>query len=233
MGVYETALLAGAALGLASSLHCGAMCGGICASTLTLLNPHRGAQRAVHLAATQAGRVTTYVTLGVMAGAASAPFAPDDGAYSLKLVQWAAAVSLMWVGLSMAGVLPVLTPLDRMFRSLGHHLESATRIFHGNRLLAPYAVGLIWGASTCPILYGALISAMFTGSAVAGGVYMLGFGLGTVPAVAASGWAVASVRRVRSPSLQSAAGLAIAAAGFLSVYIPWPAVVGLCVSIPK
>lgn len=233
MGVFETALLAGLGLGLLSSLHCGAMCGGICAGALVMLGSHTGAERSIQLGLMQAGRVSTYVALGWLAASASALLVPANAVVSLKFLQWAAAAVLIWVGLSLAGLLPELRPLDRVFAAIGRCLGEVARALHGSAKLTPFVLGTVWGASGCPILYAALASAALTGSPATGATLMLGFGLGTVPAVAFSGGAISSLRHMKSPVPRAVAGVLIATVGFLSVYVPWNAALALCLSVAR
>ena len=93
----------------------------------------------------------------------------------------------------------------------------------------PYALGITWGMTPCPMVYAALFSAALTGSALGGASWMAGFGLGTVPAIVATALGVSKISRIRSPQFaQTAAGLAIAAFAGLSVMGTWPTLAMLC-----
>lgn len=71
------------------------------------------------------------------------------------------------------------------------------------------------------MVYGAVFTAMLTGSALHGAVFMTAFGLGTVPALAATGYGLSKLRALASrTAAQTACGLTIAAAGFASLYTP-------------
>jgi len=104
-----------------------------------------------------------------------------QGAY--LVLQRLGAAGLGWVGLSLLGVAPpprfpdrVLAPVRRML---------LRRRASGPALMAAVA-GVGWGLMPCGIAYAALLYAMLAGSALGGGLVMLGFGLGVAPAVIAA-----------------------------------------------
>jgi uncharacterized protein len=96
--MLESVVISGIAFGLASALHCAAMCGGIACGALLLLGAPTSGERYRQLALMQAGRVTTYATMGAVGGAIGAGLAAPRGGISFEVMQWAAAFSLMWMG---------------------------------------------------------------------------------------------------------------------------------------
>ncbi len=105
-----TILAGGFLLGLAGSLHCACMCGGIASGALFILNPVSLRQRMISLLLLQAGRITTYaIAGGLVASVASLTIDPKLTAMSFRALQWLAALSLMWIGFSTAGMLPQLS----------------------------------------------------------------------------------------------------------------------------
>jgi len=168
-------LAGGAALGLASSLHCLGMCGGI---SLMLGGTAAGNQQAL----LHGGRILSYAGLGALAGGlGSAAMGGVDPGTGHALLRWSAALSLGWMGLVTAGLAPAPA-------FLGHAAPRAIRALL--RLPLParrIAGGLAWGLLPCGMVYGALLFAMFAGSALGGALVMLGFGLGTLPALVAAG----------------------------------------------
>jgi sulfite exporter TauE/SafE len=79
------------------------------------------------------------------------------------------------------------------------------------------------------MVYGALFTAMLTGSAVGGSAVMAAFGLGTMPGLlaAAAGFRALAHAGSRGP-LRLFAGLAIGVLGFLTVWMPHPGTGVLC-----
>ncbi|WP_072392221.1 sulfite exporter TauE/SafE family protein [Hyphomicrobium sp. CS1GBMeth3] len=210
----------GFALGLASTLHCAGMCGGIASGLLHFGAPRNAVEGASLASLTHAGRITSYIAAGAFVGALGAPvlgWLDRDTAF--RLAQWAGAVALMWIGLSTAGLLPPLAALDRLLAPLSGVLARAARPFP-NRYVTAIAGGLAWGLMPCAMVYGALFTAMLSGSAIGGGAVMVAFGIGTLPGLLITTAGFGALVRSARGNWRVAAGLAIATLGFLTVWIP-------------
>jgi uncharacterized protein len=171
--------------GLAGSfMHCVPMCGGFvlgqvadrmaCLPAARLCEwqrIRRGALLPYH-----AGRLTTYAALGALAGA------------TLSRTSWFATASpallLLAAGLFLAHASHILKGPDRAPISLTRAIARLARGAGGG-----YPLGIVLGFLPCGFLYAALVTAAASGSALLGGLGMLAFGLGTVPALAAVGMA--------------------------------------------
>lgn len=223
-------LISGFLLGLASTLHCAGMCGGIATGLVVMFQPSTGAGRLRVLMLAQAGRITGYMIAGGILGFAGAGiYGAFDRAELFRLLQWAAALALVWIGLTMAGLLPMPSVVDRV---VGRVSGTLARVMAPLRRSAagPYVAGLTWGVIPCPMVYGALFTALLTGSALGGVSMMAAFGLGTLPGVTLSALGLSSLARCDGNRLLRAGiGLAIAAFGILTV-IPGSPINGvLCV----
>ncbi len=214
-------IVGGLGLGLASTLHCAGMCGGLSASLL-----HFGAARtsgdAIRIAVlTHAGRIISYSLAGAIAGGIGTPaMAWLDREVAFRLAQWASAVALMWIGLSTAGLLPSLSVLDRLLAPVSNVLARAA-LPRSHRYATALAGGLAWGMMPCAMVYGALFTALLSGSSIGGSTIMLAFGVGTLPGLAATVAGYRSLTALASHrELRLAAGLAIGILGFLTVWIP-------------
>lgn len=227
MDVSDLSFLGGLLMGLAAGLHCAGMCGGI-ASTLTfLLAPQGGpGSRARVLMTAQAGRVAAYVAAGAVVGTfGSAIYGAFDHTTAYRILQWGAAVTLAWIGLSVAGFIPAFTMLDRLMAPLSRRISALAARTSGSPagVAAPLVAGLLWGLLPCAAVYGALFTAMLTGSGAGGATLMFGFGLGTLPAVTAAAFGVTSLTRLaRGPATRVAVGLSIAAVGVLGLLLTVP-----------
>lgn len=232
MEISEFSLLGGVLLGLASSLHCAAMCGGIASGVVFLFDPRDTGGRVRVLMNAQAGRIAAYVGVGAILGAFGAGlYGLFDREAAYRLLQWAGAVTLMWIGLSVAGLLPSIAALDRHVATLS---AAVTRGLSGLRrfpMAGPMASGFAWGMLPCPMVYAALFTAMLTGSAAGGATLMAGFGLGTLPAVTATALGVTTLARVEAKAYaRGLIGLAIAVLGFSTVYPSSPTAGLLCLT---
>lgn len=223
---------AGLTLGLASALHCAAMCGCIASSLLIAFEPGRQRSRLSILLEMQLGRVAVYVGLGAAVGVlGSAGYALVPGQSSYKMIQTAAAISIVAVGLWTAGLLPIPELASAAARGVARRLDALVLTPMRGRTIGPAAAGLIWGANPCPMVLAALLSAALTGTGLGGATLMAGFGLGTVPAVVASAYGVTRLARLSAGGRGAVAGgLLVAAAGVASIAVSWNQIAAYCLS---
>ncbi|MGL4286910.1 MAG: sulfite exporter TauE/SafE family protein [Phreatobacter sp.] len=220
-------------MGLASGLHCAGMCGSIASAiTFTFAADASRGSRARTLLLTQVGRVLAYAGAGALLGAFGSGLAGAfDQALAYRMLRWAAALTLGWIGLSTARLLPPLASFDRFAAPIGQRIVALSPMGPASAGLPALATGVAWGFMPCAMVYGALFTALLTGSGPGGFALMLGFGLGTLPAVVATAFAVTSVRDLgRSPLASAGIGLSIAGYGLLSLLIG-PAGTVLCLPI--
>lgn len=221
--------IGGAVLGLAGSLHCAGLCGGIASSLLLATSsPDAAASgRAAMLLRIQLGRALSYTLFGAAVGAGGAAF---GGLVALAGVQptmrIAAACVLAWTGLSVAGLVPGFRVIDRVLA-----VASTMRARSPRRLTPSLALGMAWGFAPCGMVYAALLNAMLSGSTLAGAEFMAGFGLATIPAVAAAAFGVTTLAsaRVSRPGVRSALGAALVALGAASMIEPAMSLAALCI----
>ncbi|RWC48123.1 MAG: sulfite exporter TauE/SafE family protein [Mesorhizobium sp.] len=226
---------AGFLMGFGGSLHCAGQCGGI-ASSLMIANGRvtSGPERAKALLATQLGRTVTYMIAGGLVGVAGG--ALDDLLYLAgiqPLLRILGAAMLVWVGLALIGVVPGPQIFDRPAiavsgRIFGRNLPSAFR--DSSALL----LGMAWGAAPCAMVYNALLTAMLTGTPVTGALFMMGFGLATIPAVALAALGVSQIAITGTTGHRStrrkAIGLTIAFLGLASMVVPAVSLGALCMN---
>ncbi|HVN43799.1 MAG TPA: sulfite exporter TauE/SafE family protein [Steroidobacteraceae bacterium] len=186
---FLSALLAG----LFGSVHCLAMCGGI-AAALGSADPARpGWQPLLY----QCGRILSYGSAGAIAGALGAAaglgFAASSWGATLRL---GSAIMVVVIGLDISlgtsAVSRWLRAPERWGAVLWRHVAPARRVrLPGAPWLRPLLLGVLWGWLPCGLVYTVLVAAALSGTAAAGALTMLGFGLGTVPAMSTlsyAGW---------------------------------------------
>ena len=163
-------LLVGAfAMGLLGSAHCLGMCGGFA----VLAGRRRGA---AHYAL---GKTLTYGVLGLLAGGLGHLVMRVTTVQSVLAVLTGAFLVVM--GAATAGLVPErLTGSPWITRRVAPLLGEAMRKVRG---LGPLALGTLNGLLPCGLVYAALALAMASGSPGRGGLLMVIFGLGTLPAL--------------------------------------------------
>lgn len=183
-------------LGLASGVHCVAMCGGfVAAFSAARVIPIVEKKRIGPILVFNAGRITTYGVLGAASGFLGGELAFAFGAQTALYVL--ANVMLVGIGLHLAGATRFLGSLETLVQPLWRRLPKPS-------VRTPYAAGLAWGFIPCGLVYGALAVAAFAGSAAGGAAAMLAYGLGTLPWLAGAGVALQWIRRPLARSLAGA-----------------------------
>ena len=169
--------------GLVSSLHCVQMCGPLVLSYSLPLAKNGAGRRDLILAHAgyNAGRILTYGALGAAAGAlGGAAGMLGRMAGMANGARIFAGIAMLAAGISLLGFRPStgLVSIDR--KSFTLLLSRAV----SRLLLAPgpgrkFQLGLVLGFLPCGLVYGALLKAVDSGSALTGAMTMLAFGLGT------------------------------------------------------
>jgi sulfite exporter TauE/SafE len=216
----QSLLVAGLLLGFSSSLHCFGMCSGIAASLHFAAAKPGGSQNHLSTAALiNSGRVMGYVIAGALVGElGSQVFGFLDRSVMNAVLRWAGALSLGWIGLSMLGFLP----LPAFFYRIGMVVSDGIAAVSATLRLPPWAAlfisGTVWGFLPCAMVYATLFYAMLSGSWLGGAIVMLGFGIGTLPALVAAGMGLATLRhRATSARLQGIVGVVILLLGIANV----------------
>ena len=165
-------------VGLITSLHCVAMCGGINLSqTVSYKFSDKESSKLAKLKPSlmyNLGRVISYTVLGGIVGAIGSVVSFSGTAKGI--VSIAAGIFMVIMGVNMLGIFPWL-------RRFTPHMPK----FFGNKIHAgsgkhgPFYVGLLNGLMPCGPLQAMQIYALGTGSPVKGALSMLVFSLGTVP----------------------------------------------------
>ena len=183
-------MLAGAAL-VGSFAHCAPMCGPFVLMQLTGAQVELRRAAAGILPGYHLGRMTTYVSLGLVAGAAGQSIGewPSLQWVSRVLLGLAAAAFLLQgLKLALPHRVPRLAPqLGRKPGTWLARLAITASSAASGRLLSSYRLGLVLGLLPCGFLYAALLAAAATGSALGGAAAMIGFAAGTIPALATVG----------------------------------------------
>lgn len=174
-------------LGLLSSAHCVGMCGGIMGA-LTMAIPAEARRRRFQLLLTyNLGRVGSYTLMGVLLGAFAGALSGWAGETWLRMV---AGALLIAMGLYLADWWRGLIYLERVGRYLWAYLQPLGKpLMPVNSLPKAALLGVIWGWLPCGLVYIALAYAAAQADISQAGGVMLAFGLGTLPAVLATGLA--------------------------------------------
>lgn len=163
-------------IGLLTSLHCIAMCGGInlsqCLSVQYEKRPGKFS-RFTGSILYNTGRVLSYTVIGGIVGGIGSVVSFSGWAKGIVAV--IAGLLMILMGLRMLNIFPVLR---KIHFGLPHSFH---RLIGRNEKRGPFLVGLLNGLMPCGPLQAMQIYALGTGSVLVGAVSMFFFSLGTVP----------------------------------------------------
>jgi sulfite exporter TauE/SafE/copper chaperone CopZ len=165
-------------IGLLTSVHCAAMCGGI---NLSQCIPQAGGGGAGRLLVLRpgflynAGRVMSYTLVGGIVGGLGSVVSFSGRARGI--VQLAAGAFMIIMGLNMLGIPFLRRFAPRMPKFFSRKLSPE----RGTGSRGPLYVGLLNGLMPCGPLQAMQLYALSTGDPIAGALSMLLFSLGTVP----------------------------------------------------
>jgi sulfite exporter TauE/SafE/copper chaperone CopZ len=204
-------------LGLVTSIHCLAMCGGINLSQCVQQGGAASVQSAMWKPAVlyNGGRVVSYTLTGGIVGALGSVVSFTGTMRGI--VQLIAGVFMLVMGVNMLGVFPKLrrfTP--RLPRVLAAKIDALRQ-----RGTGPLAVGLLNGLMPCGPLQAMQLYALSTGSPVKGALAMLVFGLGTFPLTAFFGAASSFLTGRFTKRLMTAAACIVAVMGLSMFSYGW------------
>lgn len=180
-------------MGLFGALHCLGMCGSI-TGVLTLSLPSSARAHTPQLTAWlglyNLGRLTSYTLAGAIAGGFGHQIllriSPEYG-HTLLLIL--ASVLMIATGFYLAGWFPRLAYIERIGAPIWKKLEPiGSKLLPVRSPLQAVLYGMVWGWLPCGLVYSALFLALAQGQAMQGALFMLFFGIGTLPSVVGTGY---------------------------------------------
>ena len=217
-------------VGLAGSVHCAGMCGGIVGALSATATPAPvrtvipltipAASALPHVLSYNAGRIASYMLAGALAGGLAGG---AGGLVPLASAQlgfyWLANLMLVALGLYLMNAWHGLAILERGGGVLWRRAQPAIAplmktLMPANQPHKAFALGALWGWLPCGMVYSTLATAMLSGSAPNGAAVMLAFGLGTLPMLTGFGLLGARVQRaMRRRHVRIGCGLLVLAFG--------------------
>ncbi|MDO5651932.1 MAG: sulfite exporter TauE/SafE family protein [Moraxella sp.] len=204
-------------MGILGSPHCLGMCGGLVTAFGLSMKDTSPAKRRLLIGTYHAGRLTSYATLGVIASLFGAgvlePFLTNNSLPRILL-----GAGLIFAALLMLG-LPVLKNIEKLGLGLWQKLSPIrSKLFPLTTPSKAFTAGLLWGLLPCGLVYGALVLSVGMGATAGnpwvGAVFMLVFGLGTLPMlIATQGMTTLLQRFIKKFSLRKFSGAIMLVSG--------------------
>ncbi|SFM34130.1 sulfite exporter TauE/SafE family protein [Rugamonas rubra] len=232
-------------VGLAGSVHCVGMCGGIvgalsaasrpkprprpviaialaqpAATAPAAARPVALADRLARVLAYNGGRIGSYMLAGALAGGVA------GGAQSLARMAgvqigfyWLANLMLVALGLYLMDAWRGLARLEAAGQVVWRRVQPLLKpLLPMDSAAKALALGGLWGWLPCGMVYSVLLTAMLSGSAASGAAVMLAFGLGTLPMLLSLGLLGARLREaLQRRAVRVGCGLLVLAFGLLGL----------------
>lgn len=211
-------------MGFLGSPHYMGMCGGIVAAFGISIKDLSPQKRAVLIATYHTGRIISYMLLGMVATLFGehilAPFLTDNALPRIVL-----GIAIVFAALLMLGV-PFLSRLEKLGLGLWNALAPIRqKVLPMNSVPKALSAGLLWGLLPCGLVYGALVMAVSVSAAGQvsgmGVLFMLAFGLGTLPMLVLSGAALSWIQtKVKAFNLRKFSGAVMLISGLFVMLSP-------------
>lgn len=211
-------------LGLLASAHCAGMCGGLQSALQQPMVLRSKGDANNHLLAMNVGRLCIYVIAGIVFGfAGTSILSVSDIPQLSQFTRIAAATMLILIGVQLwfSRAKPFVQ-LEKLGVTLWGAVNKQLPHTYNNKLRSSFYRGLIWGFLPCGLVYGALVTTVFSNNGLQGAMTMLGFGLGTLPAMLLTGTLYQYLRRaVRNRGVQLVGASLFLQGGVLMLLAPY------------
>ncbi len=205
--------------GLFGSTHCVLMCGGIATAIPAQLKT-KPLQNALLL---NSARVLAYALAGVVVGSISTGFIQLLPIETLSIMARAAVgVVLLLVAIRLLDTKAKFAWLNKPNQWLWRFIQPLQKHLPKNPGLRMLSQGFLWGFLPCGLSGTLLIAAWLSASPIQGGLIMLFFGMGTLPAMTTLSWSGVRLGGILAkPKNRMLGSAVIASAGLLTLFAPW------------
>lgn len=211
-------------MGFLGSPHCMGMCGGIVTAFGISIKDLSAQKKAVLIGSYHVGRLLSYMGLGLLATLFGqellAPFLTDNALPRVVL-----GLALVFASLLMLG-LPFLSRLEKLGLGLWNALAPIRqKVLPMNSIPKALSAGLLWGLLPCGLVYGALVMAVSVSATSSvqgmGVLFMLAFGVGTLPMLVLTGGALSWLQsKVKAFNLRKFSGAIMLVSGLFVMLSP-------------
>ncbi|WP_404296105.1 sulfite exporter TauE/SafE family protein [Halomonas sp.] len=217
-------LLAAFVFGLLGGAHCIGMCGGIMSALTFAVPPSmRSPSRLTGLLlGYNLGRIVSYMLAGALVAALGTLLTLTPGMRTA--LQGFAALMLILMALYIADWWKGLLRVEAVGKRLWRHLEPVGRkLMPVVRIPQAIALGAVWGWLPCGLVYSMLAWSLASADPLRGAALMGAFGLGTLPALLATGLAARQLGGlIRHPATRTLAAMSIIAFALWQLWLILP-----------
>ena len=180
-------------LGLFSTLHCVAMCGGVISTMMLAGSDEKKTSNSNKFNISFAynlGRIVSYSMAGLISGFVGEKIINISSSINLHFIlQLIATTVLIGIALNMLAILPFNKLLESLGMKLWKYLQPLGKyLLPINTLSRALFFGMLWGWLPCGMVYAALLLSLSVASPMESMLLMFVFGLGTFPGMVSAGY---------------------------------------------
>ncbi len=199
MAAGDLSVAAAFVAGVAGSMHCVAMCGGLAgAFGMRARSAGGNARHAfLHAALYQAGRLASYALAGALCGMfGGVLLGAMDLAGVTVWLRVVVGVLLVLLGMQVALGWRLLAPIEKAGAHVWRRISPLAQYLPGGGIAQPLLMGMLWGWLPCGLVYSMLLLGVLGGNGSHGALIMLAFGAGTLPSMLSSTLLASQLSRV-------------------------------------
>lgn len=195
----DISLISAFLIGIAGSVHCVGMCGGIVSAFSFILPKHQSALP--YMLFYNIGRISSYTIAGAITGYLGSILTINLNT-PLSILTLLSSILLLLMGLYIGGWWQILTVIEKAGSVIWKRISPYSKRFLPFKSpLQAFPYGFIWGWLPCGLVYSTLSWSLASGSAFMGAAVMFAFGLGTLPALLSLGATTGSIKSLLSHSV--------------------------------
>jgi len=188
--MLEFSLASAFILGAMGSAHCLGMCGGVIGALSAANDPK--SNKWLKLFLYQFGRILSYTIFGVIAGLLGDSL---SNLTPIPILRILSGILLILMGLYLSRWWLGLTYIEKAGALIWKRISPLSKkLLPVKSPIQALSLGMIWGWLPCGLVYTAIGYAIATADPLNSGLYMLFFGLGTLPATLSIGAASAQIK---------------------------------------
>lgn len=166
-------------IGLAGSVHCVGMCGGIVGALNFAIPKQQG--HFLYNLSYNCGRILSYSIAGSLVGLVG-QIVSHNNQTGISLLHLISGIFLILLACYIGGWWQGLLRVEMVGKHLWKYISPLSKRFIPFRSpLSAFPYGMLWGWLPCGLVYSTLTWSLASGSAVIGAKIMFAFGLGTLP----------------------------------------------------
>ena len=169
-------LLSALILGLLGSLHCVGMCGPI--AFMLPVDRTNSFKKITQITVYHIGRILAYSILGLLFGLIGKSFYLFGFQQQLSIIVGVLMIVLVIIPYKTLGKYNLSRPINRIISKVKSGLGKALKKKTADTFIT---IGFLNGFLPCGLVYMAVFGAVATGSILEGSLYMVLFGIGTIP----------------------------------------------------